>query len=516
MNTRIYRLLLVGMLLAAPGCLPTAAPAPPTTVPLTATAKAKEQTLVIPIVADPAEGTGQDQDNPIEELPPLVVPISELKARALDGDPGPEPFVPGEPIDVLIVHTEEAEASVGGAEEMAELANRVISDSNQICENTGVEQRLRLVGLMEVQYPEESGDEFWRQTSYDLRNGEGIFGQVHVLREELGADMVSMFLADGSWCGLATQLGPNAIAYDNGYCFRGFPYSLVSTVQACTNKWTFTHEAGHNMGCQHNIEDVSNYPAYPYSYGFRTLDPPAFRTVMAYDDNWQYPRVPYFSNNTLLYEGLAMGIPDLADNARTLSNTYPIAATWYPTEVAQDIFPSQVITPGLPVLRGTVLITEANVRVSTDGVVWQDAETDGVNWSLDWNPPPGIGQQELYLQVNKGMSLTHTLISADAFVQGSVLKVITVTKGITATVPLTGASVFDGDWLTTTTDVEGNYGLWIPSGARTIQVFKVEDGLEYTGQAEIVATAGVTYTLDFTLTGVPPVYYDYLPLVIKD
>jgi hypothetical protein len=89
--------------------------------------------------------------------------------------------------------------------------------------------------------------------------------------------------------------------------------------------YTFAHEMGHNMGSQHDRANAgASTGAYSYSYGYQ--DPNrAFRTIMAYNCASGCPRINYWSNPAVSYNGKPTGVADeadtSADNAHSLNNT---------------------------------------------------------------------------------------------------------------------------------------------------------------------------------------------------
>ena len=132
---------------------------------------------------------------------------------------------------------------------------------------SGVDLRLSLVGRSEVDY-RETGSGY-----LDLsRLGEptdGHMDEVHALRDRLGADLVSLMVAESDICGRAYTPGA---------------FSL--TRQGCA----FVHELGHNFGLLHDRYTsgggTSAHPAYGYvnQRAFAEAVPPSRRwgTMMAY------------------------------------------------------------------------------------------------------------------------------------------------------------------------------------------------------------------------------------------
>ena len=112
----------------------------------------------------------------------------------------------------------------------------------------------------------------------DLLRGtnDGWYDEVHSLRNSVGADFVSLMTAGGSttYCGYA---------YIMSNVNQNFASNAFSVLKYnCVANDTFTHELGHNMGCDHERGvNATGFQAYSYSHGYRTPGD-AYRTIMAY------------------------------------------------------------------------------------------------------------------------------------------------------------------------------------------------------------------------------------------
>ena len=108
--------------------------------------------------------------------------------------------------------------------------------------------------------------------------------------------------------------------------FESAAYS-VSVRQCAVDNLTFPHELGHNQGANHNPE--SGLPpaqaVFPYAFG-HYVDGGAnpFRTILSTTTSGicaSCPRIPYFSNPSVNFNGQPTGIVDQRDNARTINDT---------------------------------------------------------------------------------------------------------------------------------------------------------------------------------------------------
>lgn len=228
--------------------------------------------------------------------------------------------------DLLVLYTPAAATANSGADNLKSKTIAAIEAANTAYINSGVGIRLNLVGWQMVDYS-ETGD--MGVSLSDLRGTtDGKMDDAHSLRNQLGADLVSLLTNETNYCGIAylgSASGNSSLAFSvvSPNCFAGH---------------TFAHEIGHNQGNHHDRVSASGSPAYPYSYGYRTCDYPSlangqsFRTVMAYSCT-STPRVNFFSNPQIYFNNTApMGISyeintaDAADNARSMNNTAAVIA----------------------------------------------------------------------------------------------------------------------------------------------------------------------------------------------
>jgi hypothetical protein len=108
-------------------------------------------------------------------------------------------------------------------------------------------------------------------------------------------------------------------------------FSVVQRSCAIANR-SFAHEVGHNLGLLH--DPYVNQGSGPFSFGHGYVSLAGapgeqFRTVMAYEvecaeSGSECPRVPYFSNASLMLGRHPLGEPGLSDAARALSISVPL------------------------------------------------------------------------------------------------------------------------------------------------------------------------------------------------
>jgi uncharacterized protein YkwD len=227
----------------------------------------------------------------------------------------------GSIIDVMVLYTAEARNAAGGASVMQTLINLGIQQTNNSYANSRINFRLRLVHTYEVNYTETGslGTALNR-----LKNPtDGFMDEIHGLRNQYRADLVSLWLERASGCGLAEM-------------FMDDPASGFTTVvRTCAvDNFSFAHELGHNLGAHHDWYVKASTGDAPGglsdNHGWPNYDE-GWRTVMAYNNYCadRSPskfcgRVAYFTNPEVIYQGRATGFfagTDLSCRAGDLSRS---------------------------------------------------------------------------------------------------------------------------------------------------------------------------------------------------
>jgi hypothetical protein len=228
-------------------------------------------------------------------------------------------------VDLLVVYTSTAKTQEGGQAAIEALIALGVDSANQAYSNSQIAMQLRLVHTAEVAYAESGAidTDLTRLRS----TTDGIMDQVHQLRDQHKADLVALIVDNGgNSCGIAYVManGPRA-------SFASSAFSV--TARDCIANNTLAHELGHNMGNAHD-RATGGTGVFAYSHGYRD-EIGRFRTVMAYAcPTVSCPRVKYFSNPQLLYNGRPLGIDhtvnptNSADNARSMNEVRQIVAAW--------------------------------------------------------------------------------------------------------------------------------------------------------------------------------------------
>ena len=296
----------------------------------------------------------------------------------------------GDSIDVMVVYTPSARAAAGGTAAMQTLIQLGITESNQGYANSQIVQRINLVYSQEVAYTEaSSGDVFG--AALDAITTGSLNATVLPLRDQYRADLVSLWINNTQYCGLAWLMTNVSSSFES----RG--YSVVH-YDCATGYYSFGHEMGHNEGAHHDRANASGSGAYSYSYGYQQLSAsPKFRTVMAYDCSGGCTRVNYWSNPAVSTSisgpayptGVISTSATSADNHLTLNNTRTTVAN-FRQALAASIIQSPV--PGTTLSGSTVAFTWTAGTGVTGRELWIGTTVGGRNVTY----APGLGSVTSY------------------------------------------------------------------------------------------------------------------------
>jgi hypothetical protein len=260
----------------------------------------------------------------------------------------------GSVIDFMVVYTAAARAAAGGPTQIQNSIDLAVADANAAFARSQIQTSIRLVHAEEVAYT-ESG--VWQTDAPRLvGTNDGFMDNVHALRDEYGADCVSLwvntldtggigFFPDGSGAGIGNS---------------GFSMLRLNNAPLLT----MAHELGHNLYCTHDRPNTSDVPFAEYSYGY--VEPGgAWQTIMAVSPT---ALIPYFANPSLTWPGpnpphpgpmgVPVGQPNPCDIVLTINQTRHIVANFRPTRIF-----------GLP----PVLHVRADAAPGGSGASWANA-----------------------------------------------------------------------------------------------------------------------------------------------
>jgi len=221
-----------------------------------------------------------------------------------DGGDTPSDTPGYDTVDIVVGYGKSARQSQGGVSQMEALIISSVDRMNTAFSNSLITNtELMLLGTIEdpdyVFKGSTSGS--MSDELSDLKSKtDGDLDTVSTYADGLGSDLMAFVIrsADGS-AGIANK--------------PGFA-SITARTYMTSDRITFCHEVGHNLGCDHSWGDSSQ--SYHFEYGWR-LDPPSanrVRTIMAYDWSWgSGDRIPYFGNPDVEYLNARTGQNDQYD-----------------------------------------------------------------------------------------------------------------------------------------------------------------------------------------------------------
>jgi len=269
----------------------------------------------------------------------------------------------GTTVDLVIGYTQGFAADNGGNSGAVTRLNYLVDVANAAYVNSGISATARLVAAVPVTYTDTTAnsDALEKLTGYNSTTNtqttpDPAFTALRAARETYGADLVSLARSfrdpENDGCGIAWLIGggQSGVSTSDSY----FGYSVISDgTDAGTDGKTYycldetlAHEMGHNMGAAHDVAtakgdngvlDADEYGAYPYSFGYKTTATTGnFYTIMAYGDTGQTIYRIFSDPRSTFCGGRACGTTTQADNARTLTQTIPIIASFRATKVSLE------------------------------------------------------------------------------------------------------------------------------------------------------------------------------------
>ena len=216
----------------------------------------------------------------------------------------------GTQIDVLVVYTPAARNAQGGTAGIDTLIDLWVGVANEALENSDAIPRINLVHTALTNYVEGNITQLRAHTDRLSHPDDGHMDEVHELRNEHAADLVSVIVFNN-----------DANGYGNGRI--GGSFSTIATLALSTS---LVHELGHNMGLRHDryraleyrgaaeiaggefgyVNQVQFEPGASSSARWRTI---MARDTQCEDSGWECPRLKRFSNPDQRHQGDPLGVP---------------------------------------------------------------------------------------------------------------------------------------------------------------------------------------------------------------
>lgn len=299
-------------------------------------------------------------------------------------------------IDLMLVITDAAEtwASTSEYGDIDGVIAQAMNLSQAALDNSKTGIELRLVHVHKTTYDETTDGEdsntlLYRLTQnpddpiFDDPNYDGHMEQVHTLRDQYGADIVSMFAKIDDTGGLGWR-----ISATEGAPYFGFN---LNRVQQVASGYTLIHEIGHNMGNAHSRTQNSNAAGeiaglFHYSAGYQDQEN-GFHTVMAYPDG--LTQAPLFSSPALTFNSQPAGTNSYftpENNSQSMKEIKRTIAGYRPTKEQAPI--TNVNTNSIEVnmdQKDELIVPLSISNTGTSGLVW-DVDFTHPNTSLKRAP----------------------------------------------------------------------------------------------------------------------------------
>ena len=201
---------------------------------------------------------------------------------------------------ILVAYTPAVEARVNDIKGLVDLA---FLETNNSYESSGVFIRAVPAASDPVLTNYVESGSFEVDLAALKTPADGKMDELLERRDQDSADIVVLFVDNGSYCGLASDI----------LASKESAFALVYH-DCATGYYSFAHEIGHLQGARHNPEvDPTNIP-FSYGHGFMDISRNR-RSIMSYDCPGGCTRLPQWARPT------EWGTPDLHHDARVLNET---------------------------------------------------------------------------------------------------------------------------------------------------------------------------------------------------
>ena len=271
----------------------------------------------IPLINDEMISPVEKPENEYNNQETSQAPVNIRSAMDCTRDPnltGTDPAT----LKVFIAYTSQAEtwaASQGGIQNIIDGA---MLNAQNVLDNQQNGDQIVLAGSVLVVYTEDPDTGMNDDLNYLTSATDGVMDEVHQLRKQSNADIVSLFVSNNITGGLGWVLNNDV----NGQYQNAFN---AVRVQQASWGYTLIHEIGHNMGMHHEKDQYTTLPTPLYSYAWgwywQGNSGTTFGSVMSYTGT----DVPYYSNPNETYDGVFTGTAT-ANNAQVFRNTKHVVA----------------------------------------------------------------------------------------------------------------------------------------------------------------------------------------------
>ncbi|WP_295394593.1 Ig-like domain-containing protein [uncultured Thiodictyon sp.] len=348
----------------------------------------------------------------------------------------------GQVVDLMMLYTPMARVNAGGFTGVETRIMNAVTRANQAFLNSQVAIHLNLVYMGEVNYT-EAGD--MAVALKELQGtADGYMDEVHMLRNLYAADLVTLVDADSNYCGIANTLPALSAAYDAAVAFAVVHDDSVYNCLGSNN--TLAHAVGHALGNSHNPESRGSSGIFTDSQGYGICG--AFRDVMSERCTTE-PRIPYFSNPNVFYNGQPTGVFGTNDTARSMTLAAPTVADFRTSSSVTSVPASPDTLTAVAGTADSILLdwtdndddeTGYTLQRSVDASHWLEVAALGPNAVNFVDTGLRFGQT-YYYRVYAYNSIGYSAFSNEAVATPSTAQADTTAPVVIFANPLSGAGV---------------------------------------------------------------------------
>lgn len=252
---------------------------------------------------DPTEQPSEVDDvMDVAELPPAVAAEHRAALNSMAADP---PTWGVTKQGVLVLYTPAVASKVADVSGMIQLA---VDQTNQAYSNSSMTAlQVYRAGSSSISYS-ETGRSYEQHLYAMMEPSDGYMDGINNIRNSVKGDIVVLLVDDqnNGLCGIAFFMAS-----------AGTAFAVVNYECILDNNYSFAHEIGHLQGMRH--ERTNDPGTTPYAFGHGYASPTdQFRTIMATPSACGpvCPRIQYFSNTVVTYNGESMGTTQYEMNAQ--------------------------------------------------------------------------------------------------------------------------------------------------------------------------------------------------------
>uniref|UniRef100_A0A383W9W6 Peptidase M12B domain-containing protein n=1 Tax=Tetradesmus obliquus TaxID=3088 RepID=A0A383W9W6_TETOB len=245
---------------------------------------------------------------------------------------------------LLVLYTDDAANVANGEQQLEAQATSAIAILNKAYIDSDVNIVTNMVAFRKVMYKEPTPgvDENGKQSAETVLSAinDGSIANVKEWRDELGADLVTLFNTDDTVGGIAW-----APASKPGQGVNDPSSGFSAIMKGAWYGYVLAHEIGHNLGCYHDHGDdwSSSKTAWfsEYAHGYKSCqEGNQYATILSYAKcpDGRAPKIFRFSNPAKRYEsGTPLGDSVTANCARKLRESAPLIAAYRPDKPSNTV-----------------------------------------------------------------------------------------------------------------------------------------------------------------------------------